>query len=157
MEINEIIKKWFDISKGDNIDTKDDFFKFVAVWLAFNALYSSKFYNITGDKEQVKRFANLPAIKERHKVLLKDDFTYMESLKMIKSKGVRNMQVDYKWEINDSLSIKSTLLSIYQIRCNLFHGGKTPENLRDINLVKNGYIIISKLIEPMITNYKSQY
>ena len=35
----EIIKKWFDISKGDNIDTKDDFFKFVAVWLAFNALF----------------------------------------------------------------------------------------------------------------------
>jgi hypothetical protein len=47
-------------------------------------------------------------------------------------------------------NLTEVLSCVYQVRCNLFHGSKAPGNARDESLVEAGYVIISKLIEPLL-------
>lgn len=39
------------------------------------------------------------------------------------------------WTVGDTPSWEQLLRTLYQVRCNLFHGGKSPQNVRDHDLV----------------------
>lgn len=41
MELDEIIRKWYRLASGEDVERDDVFFRFIAVWVAFNALYTS--------------------------------------------------------------------------------------------------------------------
>lgn len=47
------------------------------------------------------------------------------------------------------LTWANVLRAIYVVRCNLFHGGKTPLNLRDVDLVDASRIILLRMIEEL--------
>lgn len=38
--------------------------------------------------------------------------------------------------------VESLLITIYQVRCNLFHGSKSLHNPRDLELVRSSSIIL---------------
>lgn len=42
------------------------------------------------------------------------------------------------------------LLTLYQVRCNLFHGSKSPEFVRDMVLVKDAAIIMQRYMEALL-------
>ena len=42
------------------------------------------------------------------------------------------------------------LLTLYQVRCNLFHGSKSPEFMRDRTLVKDAAIIMQRYMEALL-------
>lgn len=46
--------------------------------------------------------------------------------------------------------IKSLMISIYKVRCNLFHGMKTPDPGRDYDLVKNSADVLETCLEELI-------
>ena len=56
MTIDEIIQKWYTVACGENLGDLDIFFKFVAVWVAFNALYTSRHSDEIGDWDQSTEF-----------------------------------------------------------------------------------------------------
>lgn len=54
-------------------------------------------------------------------------------------------------EMNDLTTIKDVL---YQIRCNIFHGEKTPGDLNDDKIVKSALPILRILVNKLIEDYR---
>ncbi len=44
--------------------------------------------------------------------------------------------------------------AIYQVRCNLFHGGKDPKNVRDDKLVRASARILEKWVGNILASWK---
>jgi hypothetical protein len=149
MELDEIISTWYKLASGGNVALEENsnvFFKFIAVWVAFNALYASKYSSESGDRDQVIRFAGEPLIIDRHRQLAKDDADYLEAANILKERGVGNLRGGGTRKISSVNNLNDVMLCVYQVRCNLFHGGKAPGNARDERLVGASYTITSKLI-----------
>jgi hypothetical protein len=47
----------------------------------------------------------------------------------------------------------SLLLSVYQVRCNLFHGGKSPDNRRDLKLVESSAEIMGGYLRVLLSGF----
>lgn len=59
----------------------------------------------------------------------------------------RPRRVPYRTWLVDDLTPMQTLQAIYQVRCNLFHGGKAPAIGADAELVGRSYRILLKWLE----------
>jgi hypothetical protein len=87
------------------------------------------------------------SVKDVRKKLGHDAFwrmTRVELLEECRAGGVR-MQPG-GWIVGASPDWPQLLRTIYQIRCNLFHGAKSPENLRDRELVGHADIVLRQFI-----------
>lgn len=51
------------------------------------------------------------------------------------------------WTNGETPTWAHVIKSIYMIRCNLFHGAKSPSNLHDRRLVRDSEVILTKFIE----------
>lgn len=51
------------------------------------------------------------------------------------------------WVDGDVPTWPQMLRTIYKIRCNLFHGGKSPDNQRDRDLVRHAHTVLRGYIE----------
>jgi len=156
MDIDEIIRKWYTLGSGGDIERGDVFFRFVAVWVAFNALYASRFYNVTVDKEQVRRFAREHKAIGRHQQLIRDDSEYLQAVRILKQRGIFDTRTHKRTYISHESDLFSVALCLYQVRNNLFHGGKMPDNPRDETVVNASYIILSKLIYPYLRKNQAE-
>ncbi len=148
-ETQELIKTWYGLatknSGGIDSDLRDVYSRFMAVWVAFNALYNSRLYSgRMEDWEQVNAFAEEELAKVRHAQLLRDDDQYRRAVLFLKENGV--------YRVRNERSLKAVLNATRKIRNNLFHGKKLPGNLEDEGLVEAGYVVLSKLmlIEPYL-------
>jgi hypothetical protein len=56
VNVQEIINKWYELASGGNVERAEPFFQFVAVWVAFNALYTSRHSDDIGDWDQIRSF-----------------------------------------------------------------------------------------------------
>ncbi|MEW5860894.1 MAG: hypothetical protein AB1861_26565 [Cyanobacteriota bacterium] len=157
MDVQEIVDKWYALGSGKRIQLDEvPFFRFVAIWIAFNALYASRGSNREGDRNQVRRFAGNPKAIDYHQKLLKEDSDYQEAIEILKERGVYDTNLRRQHHpINDITNLTEVAECFYQVRCNLFHGGKIPNDSRDKNLVQASYTIVSKLIKPYISNFDS--
>lgn len=163
MNVNEIIRKWYQLSSGDEVDTNDVFFRFMAVWVAFNALYTYRYGRLTnqagrpiGDRHQVREFAKEAAVEQKHIRLLRDDAEYKEAVIYLKSKGVSDVATGRHWCIHDETNVLYVMMCVYQVRCNLFHGGKLPDSARDARVVSASYTVVSRLLEGEVVGYTQQ-
>ena len=147
-KIDELILDWYRLSTGDEVDQTSPFFRFVAVWVAFNAFYSSRMYDV-GDSgiAQVHAFARQAKVRNQHKMLLNDDSEYRKAVEVLQEKGVYNTQKGGKpWQVYDRENFIQVASCIYQVRNNLFHGGKGPSSMRDRHVVNAAYEIISRIM-----------
>lgn len=150
MEVEEIIQKWFTISSGGEIDGNNSFFRFIALWVAFNALYTSKYGNERYDWEQIENYVGEPEVVDRHRRLMDTDNNYRQAVEWLKERGVFDLASRRPWHVSNPYNLTTVAKAVYKVRCNLFHGGKMPGNSRDERLVSASYTIISKLIAPDI-------
>lgn len=155
MDVQEIVDNWYALGSGKNIQPdKVPFFRFISIWIAFNALYASRYSsNTRGDRDQVRRFADEPKAIDSHQKLLKEDRDYQKAIEILKKCGVQNTRASRNYSINDITNLTEVVECLYQVRCNLFHGGKIPKNTRDQGLVEASYTIVSKLIKPYMSNF----
>lgn len=87
------------------------------------------------------------SVKDVRKKLGNDSFwkmTRQDLLEDCRAGGVR-MQ-PREWIAGASPDWPQLLRTIYQVRCNLFHGAKSPENLRDRELVGHADIVLRQFI-----------
>lgn len=154
MELS-IAKKWYD--KGQ--EEQDKFDKFIYHWIAFNALYDQN----QSERHENKRIVGFVSKNYSNKIdiLLK----MSDPLEIFKQRSVERLgrwnipkitNTRYHKVFNEKLPNKmriiNLLLTIYQVRCNLFHGGKNPDGSRSLNLVKAASI----LLENYLSNFLSK-
>lgn len=153
MEVADIIQKWYTLASGGDIDKSDVFFRFVAVWVAFNALYTSLYGDEVGDFNQVRSFSGSPKAIDRHRELISRDVDYLRAINTLKERGVLDLSRQFRRrQIRDPNNLTEVASCLYQVRCNLFHGSKMPDNPRDEHLVKASFVIVSKLIQPFLNS-----
>jgi hypothetical protein len=151
MKISEIIIPWYKLASGETVDQSNIFFRFIAAWIAFNGIYSTRYDDQPNDSRKIEKFSYEPEMFERHKTLLANDKKYLQAVEYIASKGVIDSKYpDDPYKIEKFENLGQVMRCIYQIRCNLFHGEKELENPRDKGLVEAAYTIVSMLIEPWL-------
>lgn len=127
----KIIETWKE--KGNK--ESDEFSKFICYWIAFNCwLYTIT--NETKDGKALKELYNKPAECNKFIQLTDDNFkSRLENFKKVCP--IKNDRENRpKKNISDVNNFKEVVGAIYQIRCNLFHGSKADENLRDSKVIR---------------------
>ncbi len=148
IETQELIDTWYEVATGTSIskgDLRNTYFRFMALWLAFNALYNSKFsYAGRLDWQQIDEFAEAEEAKTRHLELLQNSVEYWEAVDCLRGYWAQ--------KIKDENNLGQVLSAVRKVRNNLFHGRKLPGNLEDESLVRASYVIVAELmlIEPFL-------
>jgi len=148
VRIEETIRQWYEIAAGHPVSNANAFFRFMAVWMAFNALYASRHSYCSGDNKQVQAFASEHEAIEEHLRLLEVDPTYLRKVLDLSEEPIGGLLG--KVQILDVRKLPQVCEALYQVRCNLFHGGKQLSNERDEMLVEASCYIVSRLIEPYL-------
>ena len=147
MKRSEVIYKWYALASGGEIGSGDVFFRFMALWVAFNAFYGSRHSYERSDWGKINAYCQEREVQNRHSQLLRSDCEYGNAVNTLKRDGVYNYKGgDYR-HIKDERYLEQVARCFYQVRNNLFHGDKAGD-LRDEDLVAASQTIVSKLIEP---------
>jgi hypothetical protein len=145
----QIIEEWYRKATSRSLDmpTLEAFFRFTAVWIAFNAIYTERYPRSSvphpKERNQVIAFARDNAAA--HNTFLANS-EYREAVDFIKSKGVINILTGTRETVTDTKNCEEVVSCIYTIRCNFLHGDKEPNNERDRSLVQASYRIIAQLL-----------
>ncbi len=151
--LSEIIIPWQKLALGEPVDQTNAFFKFIAIWIAFNGIYYVRYDGQEiGDWPKIRDFAKESDTLKRHKSLLKSDENYYQAVKCLAEKGVKDTRRldEGPFKIKNPNDSSRVLRCVYQVRNNLFHSGKNLKNPRDKRLVEAAYTIVSGLIEPLL-------
>lgn len=153
-EVKNLVKEWRQrsVREGDILP------KFVFLWFSFNAwlAYES---GEDRDHDMIELLANaLPAdseLRASYNVALGSEVfrTYLKNLaglSPIHSTGRRVRQV----QIDSAEDFAGIVRGLYQVRCNLFHGGKRPGDVRDQKLVKTCSRILEKWVGNLVGSWR---
>lgn len=119
------------------LERNDDFFsRFIMHWIAFNWLYAE--CNEDRERDGIRAFCRNNAEKLR-----KYDAFSTEAIKVFLEEPVKDSRSGLQpyhekqfQQIKTKQSITDLFLSMYQVRCNLFHGSKSIYCERDVALVR---------------------
>ncbi len=120
----------------------DSFFRFMALWVAFNAYLTRRYPCPSGDHNKVREFARDESIVEFHQYCLRDQ-DYKTAVQRFRQ-GVRDMHArrDDIYYVNSPTCFTEVMECVYHVRCNLFHGDKEVASERDRVLVEAAYRIV---------------
>jgi hypothetical protein len=155
-EIKNLVKVWHEKAKEE----RDIFTKFVFLWFCFNAwlAYQTNEDTDRGMVECLKR--KDPSVSdivyEYDRAFgsgwFKERIQELKGLAPIDDPRGRRTLVN----INDISNFDEICEAIYRIRCNLFHGGKTPSGDRDKKLVKVTGDILEKWVGNLVNSWRVQ-
>lgn len=148
---------WIDYLDIDNNYNGNDInkkcIKFVFLWIKYNHFYNERY---TGDKYKIERTRakalDLPEVVTRYEQLKK---RFLERFKNLScNASFRDYIVNLKnYKIikfdENNFKLKNLLETIYQIRCNLFHGDKL-ENDSNSQIIAWAYDCLNELIRDVI-------
>lgn len=148
---------WIDYLDIDNNYNGNDInkkcIKFVFLWIKYNHFYNERY---TGDKYKIERMRakalDLPEVVTRYEQLKK---CFLERFKNLScNASFRDYIVNLKnYKIikfdENNFKLKNLLETIYQIRCNLFHGDKL-ENNSNSQIIAWAYDCLNELIRDVI-------
>lgn len=170
----QIVKTWFNRAKSGN-ESYNYFDRFIALWVSFNCFFVAEFYGgaktnsrrtepqerdylkvIIGKENYAKKFSSCVVKNQEFKETLtqfKDlvgGNNYITHFKgKIADMRPNRLEERYAQEFTDINNFEQFIFSVYQIRCNLFHGNKSPENDADVRLVETlfkAFLIFSEEI-----------
>ena len=142
MVYKERAKKWHERA----LQEKDEFIKFLLLFISFDVCTKLKFNSIRDIKQD-------NSIKDNF--YIKIDEKYLMKLKQeIDKKPHENMNThgDKRWsgKLNSTNDFDGIIEFIIRSRNNLFHGDKGLNEKRDLFIVKTGTRILQPLVETMI-------
>jgi hypothetical protein len=129
------------------------FDRFASLWISFNAwgTYESHFYQ---DRNMINWAKTNSSLVTNFSVLIKDNAPFRRDVEILKNmcpirvnkvgRGSRDVT------ISDIHNFGEVLEVIYTIRCNFFHGKKSPDDSRDRTLVELAFRILSEVFRPKI-------
>lgn len=134
-----LAKRWYEKGKAEN----DPFDKVIYLWISYNALYG----NVYGKSEKDRAIRCADEIfaenLENGKMLLAtEDAQYFGKRVITNCKNIEKTteeqrdiiaNCDYSNYKSCANTMESLIACIYQVRCNLFHGDKTPCGPADLS------------------------
>ena len=140
-------KEW--LKRG--IAHTDEMDKFSNFWKGFNFLFSLE--NGRTEKDKIKSILNNSLTEQESSALIQElsnDINILINSPIIDMRGNgRDTSIDIIDYRSNSFSLeklKNLFMIIYQIRCNLEHGQKSPLSLRDESLVKSSNKFLEKIL-----------
>jgi len=130
------INHWVDRAErgeGAVVDSAD---RFISLWIAFNGWMKKQFGVGMTDRELIDNAKRDEQLKSIFEELNNSDPSFEGELENLESITIVDMR-GRNDDINFSGAFEEYIDSIYRIRCNLFHGSKSTEDVdrRLINIV----------------------
>ena len=140
-------KEW--LARGHEAENPIDAFN--NLWIAFNNLFYPQ--NGGSEREKIKNYltSNI-SDSVAHEILKKynEEICYLIYQPVVDMRGNgRDTQVDidsYRDSDKAIDKLKSIFMIVYQVRCNLIHGQKSPSRNRDVELCANSFGIVSDVV-----------
>lgn len=130
-ETGPLIEKW--ISRSEN--EQDPFVRFFMLYMCLDAWMTSVSNEDRDDRKLDWLLQTDNDLKESwHSTPLKEDSLH-ELYSIGKVKDLRPRHDGTERHLSNPDNFEEVILFIYQVRCNLFHGGKRPDDSNDIRLV----------------------
>jgi len=150
-EVSAIVAEWYALATRDHGIPDTSYFRFLALWVAFNGLYSLKFPDARTEIKQVRSFGNWSKAKAAHAdALSREQSEYRDALGVLRERGIFNFLTGKTENLEDENSLRQVIELVYRVRCNLFHGRKVPSNLRDRRLVEAARVIVTELMSRLV-------
>ena len=156
--LNRLIRNWYQRSQGKAVREPDAFDQFAYLWVSFDA-WSKTASGALRSREAIEFCKTEKGFVAEHKRLLAKDAEFAKSVNRLKEmcpirKIIRrgNSLVGHKVQINDIKVFGEVLEAIYTIRNNFFHGDKSPNEKRDLELVELSFQILSKVFAPVVAS-----
>jgi len=132
-------------------DEQGIFMRFIALWVAFNAIYVSRYDGESSVTELAKIQQLASKLSEFHRLHLGRDHEYAAAVHAMSGRPVYNTMAGIEFRINNPRSIRSVLKHLYYVRNNLFHGRKVPSELHDRAFVSNGAVVLDRLLRHLLS------
>lgn len=126
-------------------------------WLGFNNLYNPM--RKSKEREKIQTLLQNSICEERASHLLS---AHASCIDYLLSEPVINMRYNgkdtasniaaFKVATSSLVKLKEVVMVVYQVRCNLVHGQKSPSRERDVHLCQCAAPIIAELIDIMKHN-----
>lgn len=156
--LNRLIRDWYQRSQGKAVREPDAFDQFAYLWVSFDA-WSKTASRSLSSRGAIEFCKTEKGFVAEHKRLLDKDAEFAKSVNRLKEmcpirKIVRrgNQLVGQKVRINDIKIFGEVLEAIYTIRNNFFHGDKSPNEKRDLELVELAFQTLSKVFAPVVAS-----
>jgi hypothetical protein len=153
--LKKLIVEWYERS-GGTIREFTPFDRFICLWISFNAWGSHESGRET-DRAMIEWAKNNDLLNRAFNGLATEqnfNFTLEKLRRMCPIPRHRKWNGSDRVTIDDPRKWGEVLEVIYVIRCNLFHGRKSLQNIPDVQLVDLAYEILSKVFESVITPLK---
>jgi hypothetical protein len=155
--VRNLVKGWHQRSRTEGDLTT----KFVFLWFCFNAWLAFE-SNEDTDREMIDWLKDPRATRSKLRAsynLALDSSVFLGHLKTLAAYGPisstgRRQRVVQMESADDFLNIVD---GIYQVRCNLFHGGKESGNARDDKLVRVCALILEKWVGNLVASWCSSF
>jgi hypothetical protein len=147
-QVNSLVRSWLARARGEKVAEFTPFDSFLALWIAFNAWAMFR-TGARSDRAMINRLGADNALRSRH-CLLMNEASYKLAVSHLKSlTPVRDTRQNPEAPvaINDEQSWGDIITVIYRIRCNLFHGRKSPEASRSLELVQAAYAVLMGFLD----------
>ena len=143
--LREIVVKWFDRSQ-DSKTWPSVFDRFIFLWIAFDAWGSNESIMIN---DKMVDWAKTSPMKDIFKKIRPEIESHLKGLQ--KKGDIPNHMVEGATiRLHDPHDFHKLMDVIYQIRNNLFHGHKSPDDKDDQEFVTLAYSILSPLLRPFV-------
>jgi len=152
MEYDVFIREWLKRAERGENEPVDDADRFISLWIAFNGWLKKKYGEKTNDRKMVESAKGNKTLKEIFRELSDGDTNFKTNLNQLMRYIVIDMRdpSDEQREKRCTGGFESFLDTIYQIRCNLFHGRKNfEEDKKDRELVT----LALKLLRPLFKRF----
>lgn len=160
--IKNLIITW----RGKSHNEGDQFSSLVFIWFCFNA-WMEHISNENTDKkminEPIERKQNMRSLLGAYDEAISANEEFLRgSIKalvhMSHEKTIEDMRKNPRRReppiiIKDENDFENIVRAIYRIRCNLFHGGKDANNVRDQALVKHAAMVLRQWIGYLIARW----
>ncbi len=145
-KVKRLIKSWRAKAKSE----RDVFSRFVFLYFCFNATIAN-LSEKESDAQMINWIcANDNPLKSRFLQLIDLENHYYFSQRLTVLKQLTPVHSNLKNKpaitINGIRNFEEVIRAIYYVRCNLFHGCKSPNDARDYKLAKVSGDILQKLI-----------
>ncbi len=137
----EMAKEWLYRGKKEN----DTLYRFICFHIAFNSLYDqeTKKYEYHRVSSFIKKYIKRNPLYDPS--FLKKSEEWSTDVKNVRDSNVKSY---IRNESNPKIKL---FMSIYQIRCNLFHGSKSMYYKRNVGLIQDSANILEDLLTRIIT------
>lgn len=137
----------------------DPFVRFFLLYMCLDSWMSAGSGSSSDSRKKTWLTSDENALRLHWNISGRHDAPFLSLVQIGRVKNMSpNPHPDRVWKVLSHDSDFSVLIEfIYQIRCNLFHGGKNPFNIHDDVLVQNSAEILEDWVSWLLTTTRQEY